>query len=74
MESDREQGFAAATNFWLGAGSKILQYQVQLLRLWADSIEKYAQNYEEGTEKLRSSVEREDHALKYADLRPRHPS
>lgn len=62
MESDREKGFAAATNFWISGGSKILQYQVQLLRLWADAIEKYAQNYEEGTEKLRSSVERGERA------------
>jgi hypothetical protein len=62
MENTREKGFAVATNFWLNGGSKILQYQVQFLRLWADTIEKYAQNYEEGTEKLRSSVEREERA------------
>jgi hypothetical protein len=62
MESSREQNFAAATNFWLNGGSKILQHQVQLLRFWADAIEKYAQTYEEGTEKLRSSVEREERA------------
>jgi hypothetical protein len=62
MKSDREKGFAVATDFWLGAGSKVLQSQVQLLRLWADGIEKFAQNYEEGTEKLRSSVERENRA------------
>jgi hypothetical protein len=61
MENTRES-FAVATNFWLNGGSKILQYQVQFLRLWADTIEKYAQNYEERTEKLRSSVEREERA------------
>jgi hypothetical protein len=62
MESAREKDFAIAANFWLNGGSKLLQYQVHLLRLWADAIEKYAQNYDEGTEKLRSAVEREEHA------------
>jgi hypothetical protein len=40
----------------------MLQQQASLLRLWADTIDEYAQNYEQGTEKLRSSVEREQHA------------
>jgi hypothetical protein len=62
MEDAREKGFAVASNFWLDAGSKILQQQASLLRLWADTIDKYAQNYEEGTEKLRSSVERAERA------------
>jgi hypothetical protein len=62
MEDARKKGFAVATNFWLNAGSTILQQQALLLRLWADTIDRYAQNYEEGTEKLRSSVEREQRA------------
>jgi hypothetical protein len=62
MEDAREKGFAVASNFWLDAGSKILQQQASLLRLWADTIDKYAQNYEEGTEQLRSSVERAERA------------
>jgi hypothetical protein len=62
MEDVREKGFAVATNFWLNAGSRMLQQQASLLRLWADAIDKYAQNYEQGTEKQRSSVEREQHA------------
>jgi hypothetical protein len=62
MEDTREKSFAVATNFWLNAGSNMLQQQASLLRLWADTIDKYAQNYEQGTEKLRSSVEREQHA------------
>ena len=59
MEDAREKAFAVATNFWLNAGCKI---QASLLRLWADAIDKYAENYEEGTEKLRSSVERAERA------------
>jgi hypothetical protein len=62
MEDAREKAFAVATNFWLNAGCKVLQQQASLLRLWADTIDRYAQNYEEGTEKLRSSVEREQRA------------
>jgi hypothetical protein len=62
MEDVREKGFAVATNFWLDAGSKMLQQQASLLRLWADTIDRCAQNYDEGTEKLRSSVERAERA------------
>jgi hypothetical protein len=62
MEDARKKGLAVATHFWLGAGSTILQQQASLLRLWADTIDRCAQNYEEGTEKLRSSVEREQRA------------
>jgi hypothetical protein len=62
MADTREKGFAVATNFWLNAGCRMLQQQASLLRLWADTIDHYAQNYEDGTEKLRSSVEREQHA------------
>jgi hypothetical protein len=62
MGDAREKAFAVATHFWLNAGCKVLQQQASLLRLWADTIDRYAQNYEEGTEKLRSSVEREQRA------------
>ncbi len=61
MADTRKKGFAIATNYWLNAGSNMLQQQASLLRLWADTIDNYAHNYEQGTEKLRSSVEREQH-------------
>jgi hypothetical protein len=61
MADTRKKAFAVATNYWLNAGNNMLQQQASLLRLWADTIDKYAQNYEQGTEKLRSSVEREQH-------------
>ena len=60
MADTRKKGFAVATNYWLNAGSNMLQQQAFLLR-WADTIDNYAHNYEQGTEKLRSSVEREQH-------------
>jgi len=56
MADTREKGFAL--NFWLNAGSNMLQQQASLLRLWAETIDKHPQNYEQGTERLRSSVER----------------
>ena len=62
MEDARKKRFAVATHIWLNAGSMILQQQASLLRLWADTIDNYAHNYEQGTEKLRSSVEREQHS------------
>jgi hypothetical protein len=51
MADTREKGFAVATNFWLNAGCRMLQQQASLLRLWADTIDHYAQNYEDGTRK-----------------------
>jgi hypothetical protein len=62
MEDARKKRFAVATHIWLNAGSMILQQQASLLRLWADTVDRCAQNYDKGTEKLRSSVEREQRA------------
>ncbi len=61
MVDTRKKGFAVATNYWLNAGSNMLQQQASLLRFWADTIDNYAQKHSQGTEKLRSSVEREQH-------------
>jgi hypothetical protein len=58
---DREKQFAAATGFGLAVPKMILENQVFLLRLWADSIEKFAHLYEGGAETLRSRVEQEAH-------------
>jgi hypothetical protein len=71
MEDAREKGFAVATNFWLDAGSKMLQQQASLLRLWADAIDKY-ENYEQGTEKLRSHPLSAPPNCYFSDRQPGH--
>jgi hypothetical protein len=43
MTRDQERRIAAATAIGLNAVRPILQFQVSLLRLWADNIEKLAQ-------------------------------
>ena len=54
---DREKQFATATGFGLIVPKMMLQTQVHFLRLWADTIEKFAQVYEGEAETLRSRVE-----------------
>jgi hypothetical protein len=48
MTRDQERRVAAATAIGLNAVRPILQFQVALLRLWADNIEKFAQKEPSG--------------------------
>jgi hypothetical protein len=48
MTRDQERRIAAATAIGLNAVKPILQFQVSLLRLWADNIEKFAQKEPSG--------------------------
>ena len=48
MTRDQERRIAAATAIWLNALRPILQFQVSLLRLWADNVEKFAQKEPSG--------------------------
>lgn len=50
MTRDQERQAAAATALALNAVKPILQFQVALLRLWADNIEAFARKYEIGAE------------------------
>ena len=49
MTRDQERRIAAATAIGLNAVRPLLQFQVSLLRLWADSIEAFAHKYEKGS-------------------------
>ena len=61
MTRDQERRIAAATAIGLNAVKPILQFQVSLLRLWADNIEKFAQrNLAARSNKRRSSNARLD--------------
>lgn len=57
MARDQESRITAATAIGLNTVKPMIQFQVSLLRLWADSIESLAQNYEKGLERANSAVE-----------------
>jgi len=54
MTRDQENRITAATAIGVNAVKPILQFQVSLLRLWADHIEGFTRSYEK---KLSADVE-----------------
>ena len=58
MTRDQERRIAAATAVGLNAARPILQFQVSLLRLWADNIEKFAQKEPSGETDLEEKQQR----------------
>ena len=48
---------AAATAIGMNALKPIMLMQVSMLRMWADSIERFAGNYEKGFEETATKVE-----------------
>jgi hypothetical protein len=62
---DPQRGISAATEFGLNALKPILHFQVQILRMWADNIERLAGNYEKGAAEVATAVKEQsnrDHA------------
>jgi hypothetical protein len=54
----RDQGrISAATAIGMNALKPILYFQVSMLRMWADSIERFAGKYEKGLEETVTTVE-----------------
>ena len=47
----------AATAIGMKALKPIMRFQVSMLRMWADSIERFAGNYEKGLEETATPVE-----------------
>ena len=47
----------AATAIGMNAMKPIMHFQVSMLRMWADSIERFAGNYENGLEETKTAVE-----------------
>jgi hypothetical protein len=47
----------AATATGMKALKPIMHFQVSMLRMWADSIERFAGNYEKGLEETATTVE-----------------
>ncbi len=59
MARDQESRIAAATAVGLNAMRPMIQFQVSVLRLWADNAELYARNYEKGLETFSTAVEQQ---------------
>jgi hypothetical protein len=54
---DPQRRIAAATAIGMNALMPIMHFQVSMLRMWADSIERFAGNYEKGLEETATIVE-----------------
>jgi hypothetical protein len=54
---DSQRRITAATAIGMNALKPIMHFQVSMLRLWADSIERFAGSYEKGLEETATIVE-----------------
>ncbi|HEX3116913.1 MAG TPA: hypothetical protein VHQ48_15695 [Bradyrhizobium sp.] len=54
---DQQGRITAATAIGMNALKPILHFQVSMLRMWANSIERFAGKYEKGLEETATTVE-----------------
>jgi hypothetical protein len=54
---DPQRRITAATAIGMDALKPIMHFQVSMLRMWANSIERFAGNYEKGVEETATAVE-----------------
>jgi hypothetical protein len=54
---DSQRRITAATAIGMNALKPIMHFQVSMLRMWADSIERFAGHYEKGLEETATIVE-----------------
>ena len=54
---DQQRRITAATAIGMNALKPIMHFQVSMLRMWADSIERFAGNYEKRLEETATTVE-----------------
>jgi hypothetical protein len=54
---DPQGRITAATAIGMIALKPIMHFQVSMLRMWADTIERFAGNYEKGLEETATAVE-----------------
>ena len=57
LARDPQRRVAAATAIGMSALKPIMHFQVSMLRMWADSLERFAGNYEKGLEETATTVE-----------------
>jgi hypothetical protein len=55
--SDSQKRITAATAIGMNALKPILHFQVSMLRMWANNIERFAGNYENGVDETATAVE-----------------
>ena len=53
---DLERRIPVATEIGMKALNPVLRFQVSMLRMWANSIERFARNYEKGLEETATIV------------------
>jgi len=56
LARDTQRRTTAATAIGMNALKPIMHAQVSMLRMWADSIERFAGNYEKGFEETATAV------------------
>jgi hypothetical protein len=56
LAGDPQGRITAATALGMNALKPILHFQVSMLRMWADSIERFAGNYEKGVEETATTL------------------
>ncbi|WP_027583478.1 hypothetical protein [Bradyrhizobium sp. Ai1a-2] len=54
---DPQARITAATAIGMNALRPLMHFQVSMLRMWANSIERFAGNYEKGLEETATTVE-----------------
>jgi len=59
LARDAQRRTTAATAIGMIALKPIMHFQVSMLRMWADSIERFAGNYEKGFEETAAAVEKQ---------------
>ena len=57
LARDTQRRTTAATAIGMNALKPIMHFQVSMLRMWANSIERFAGNYEKGLEETATTVE-----------------
>lgn len=57
LANDPQRRIAAATAIGMNALKPMIRFQVSMLRMWADSIERLAGNYEKKLEETATTVE-----------------
>jgi hypothetical protein len=57
---DPQRRITAATAIGMNALKPVMHFQVSMLRMWADSIERFAGNYEKGLEETATIEEQSD--------------
>jgi hypothetical protein len=57
LARDSQTRMSAATAIGMHALKPMLHFQVSLLRMWADSVERLAGNYEKGVEETANRIQ-----------------